>query len=228
MNTNTHASLILTYKQNSYEESRLILPVQKEDGTRIGFLACLDRTVANDLKIISLMTSWRQYYMQYFLTQFEASNERTKAWINNIVLPSNDRLMFLIHKEDGGLVGNSGVCNIGDGYCELDNLIRGIKGGDPRLIYYCELALLNWLYRDLKMNYVNLHVFSNNLPTIRLHKSVGFQIQRSHSLSKTEKQGITSYLLDSSEGSTTDFTYHEMGLSQKQFFSQHSWLEELI
>jgi hypothetical protein len=110
---------------------------------------------------------------------------------------------------------------------ELDNLIRGRKGGDPGLIYYSELSLLSWMFGRLGYRTSNLHVFSNNQPTIKLHSSVGFSVLNSIQLTQRKLPGLTEYLLNSNEGDSVDFSYLEMGLNRDTFIDLHPWIRSV-
>ena len=164
--------VVSSLKNNTSE--KFSIAIKDNNDKAIGSLVLVQKRDANNPIILEALTRWRKKYMKYFLTQFNASTNRTKSWLENIVIPSSDRLLFLILNEDNNLIGNFGIADILFDRCELDNLIRGEKGGHPKLIYFSELSLLKWLFLEKKVKRVNLHVFANNLPTIKLHKSVGF------------------------------------------------------
>lgn len=214
----------LAHKGNEEPGTRLTIDVKNRDGGRLGQLVCVDRGLAADSRVIDDLTQWRQTYMEYFLTQFEATAPRTRSWLERVVIPAADRVLFLIVLESGEAVGNFGVCNLTAEAGELDNLIRGRKGGDPRLIYYCELALLSWMFGHLGLKRAMLHVFSNNRPTIRLHSSVGFSESASTSLSLVRSPGQITYLQNSPEGDPVDFRYLEFTLTREEFLVTHPWL----
>jgi hypothetical protein len=167
------------------------------------------------------LTDWRRRYMKFFLTQFEASLSRTDAWLKRVVLPARDRILFLIELENGIFVGHIGASNISASSAELDNLIRGRKGGDARLIYYAELALLRWIFFSLEKEFALLHVFSTNEVTAALHKSVGFRLHAQNALSKTQNGGDVEYLVDSPKGERAEFVYNEMRLNKQTFITIH-------
>ena len=164
--------VVSSLKNNTSE--KFSIAIKDNNDKAIGSLVLVQKRDANNPIILDALTRWRKKYMKYFLTQFNASTNRTKSWLENIVIPSTDRLLFLILDEDNNLIGNFGIADILFDRCELDNLIRGEKGGHPKLIYFSELSLLKWLFLEKNVKRVNLHVFANNLPTIKLHKSVGF------------------------------------------------------
>jgi RimJ/RimL family protein N-acetyltransferase len=88
------------------------------------------------------------------------------------------------------------------------------------LIFYSEIALLKWLFEDLGMDFVNLHVFSNNILTLKLHKSVGFEeINRKPLYKTTDKAGYISYTIKNTEDflEAALFEYVEMGMGSSLF-----------
>lgn len=194
--------------------------VVSNEGAITGFLQPITFSLASQESIQLSLTKWRKMFMKYFLTQFEPSVERTACWLKDYVVPSNDRILFLICDNDGRPVGNFGVCNIRLNSAELDNLIRGEKGGHPELIYFAEVALLKWLYTQFDLADVSLHVFSNNARTISLHERAGFRIYKEETLWKTKYNDeitySTSHVLN---GKLVDFTYLEMHLPKDEFYS---------
>ena len=217
--------IILAYKENTILEKRFTIPVINQNGDRIGLLVCLDRGLCDDLNLIASLTTWRQQYMHFFLTQFNATEVRTQSWLKNVVIPSTDRIFFVIYLLTGEPIGNFGVCNMTESSGELDNLIRGHEGGAKGLIYYCELAILSWMFGKLGYNTANLHVFSNNLRTIKLHSSVGFSIINSTRLYKKMTPELTEYLMNPDGGDLVDFDYLEMQIDKSFFLDKYPWIQ---
>lgn len=226
MNANHYLRSAINKKANTKSDSRFIIDVANKDGQRIGTLVCLDSGLSKNEIIVADLTAWRQRYMKYFLTQFNATPERTRLWLENIILPDPTRLLFLICLPDGDVIGNFGVCNLGEDAGELDNLIRGRKGGDPNLVYYCELALLSWMFGKLNYKTATLHVFSNNHVTIKLHSSVGFSTAKALPLSHRESNDMTEYFVAQQNGGDMDFTYLEMRIDKQRFLELHPWTRE--
>lgn len=218
---------ILALKSNFHPDTRFVIPVRAENGELIGTMSCVDKGMVNNDDIVSDLTAWRMRFMRYFLTQFEATTNRTRDWLENIVIPSKNRLLFIIYLPNGEPVGSFGLCNMGDNSGELDNLIRGRKGGHPHLIYYCEIALLAWVFNILDYRKVYLHVFSNNRPVIKLHTSIGFCVERSIPLKKRISPGLVEYVLDDAGGNDVDFSYLAMKISKQKFLDLHPWVKEI-
>ena len=227
MSAGVMAARISGYKENTDPASRFRLPVFNEDGTLIGTLMCVDEGLAHDPSVIEDLTQWRTRNMRYFLSQFDATAERTLQWLDKVILPSDDRLLFLICTEASDIVGNFGLCNMRAEHAELDNLIRGRNGGGARLIFFSELAILAWLFGKLEIPIATLHVFSNNARTIRLHSSVGFAVRRSFSLTRRDQQGEVRFEVDGSDGEPADFCYQEMFLSRETFFHTYPWVSHV-
>lgn len=159
------------------------IPIFNDCHQYIGKLKPVDVELAQDKNIIEALTKWRQKFMRFFMTQFEATSERTEKWLKDIVLTDDSRLLFLIYDENNKLIGNFGICNIQEQNVELDNLIRGEKGGHKHLIFFSELTLISWLY-SLGIINIYLRVFNNNFKTISLHSSVGFKPKETLALQK--------------------------------------------
>jgi hypothetical protein len=175
MNAQDIASIVRNLKGLIPGSKGFWLPIKNELGVQVGALIPIDFDMASQPAVVSSLTKWRKMFMKYFLTQFDATDERTQAWLTNVVLPDNSKILFLIQDETGKSIGNYAVRDISPDGAELDNLIRGEKGGDPKLVFYAELTLLKWLYDELKIPRVTLRVLSGNLKTLALHQSVGFK-----------------------------------------------------
>jgi RimJ/RimL family protein N-acetyltransferase len=175
--------------------------------------------------VVEKLTQWRRMFMHFFLTQFPATAERTAKWLEKVVVPADDRILFLISDLDGQWVGNFGVCDIRPHSAELDNLIRGEAVSQPQFILYTELAMLSWLYFGLGIDSVTLHVFSNNVKTIKLHFKAGFAEKQRSQLSKLQEGNEIKYLIDSREGEPVDFTYIEMEMQGPEFERRNPWVK---
>jgi len=210
------ADEIVRLKERSAQ--KLAIEIKDENDHFIGSLLLLQKGDDEDAIIVGSITKWRNKFMSFFLTQFTATAERTKSWLNDIVIPSPERLFFLIYDQDDNLLGNFGVANICGNQCELDNLIRGEKGGHPRLIYFSEVSLLKWLFIEQGFVRVYLHVFSNNSPTIKLHTKVGFtEINRKKMFKYQDHNGEISFRLGAGNSCLTSIEYVEMEIDFLKF-----------
>lgn len=210
-------------KSARHHDNRFLIPIRDEFGSELGALVAIDAALSKDSDVVRHLTRWRAMFMRHFLTQFEATPERTASWLGNVVLPKNDRVLFLIQDERGVAIGNFGVCGISPQHAELDNLIRGEKGGATRLIFYSEVALLSWLYWSLSIPYVSLNVFSNNVRTITHHKRVGFTERETRKLSRIQEGREITYLVELEQGEPVEFSYMRMGMAEAQFYTVQPW-----
>jgi hypothetical protein len=200
------------------------LPIVNRAGDVVGNLRLLNRKLATNETILADLTEWRRTYMQYFLSRFIPSESRTQSWINDVVFPSVDRLFFLIETQHDSFIGNFALANVNVSCAELDNLIRGRRGGGPDFIYFAECSMLWWLFADRYRDVVTLHVFSNNLKTVLLHKGVGFSKTRSEPLFVHPNGIENGYVL---HGSTVDagFAYDEMAITREEFLYRNPWVQ---
>jgi RimJ/RimL family protein N-acetyltransferase len=224
MSDRLQSERIGTYKRNTDPANRFKIPIQNEDGDTLGALVCLDEALAGDADVVQKLTDWRTKSMRFFLTQFTATPERTSRWLRDSVLASDDRILFLIVSDEGRTVGNLGLCNLRSQGGELDNVLRGERGGHPRLMFYAELALLGWMFGSLSLDLATLHVFSNNARAIDLYTSAGFSIRGSQRLTRSIDGDVVRFLADSEEGEPVDFCYREMILSKEEFLRLHPWV----
>jgi len=199
------------------------IPIRTREGAEIGTLVTVDVTLAHDPEVIRKLTRWRSHYMKFFRTQFMATEERTSWWLKNVVIPCDDRILFLVLDGTGRAIGNVGVCNLTEETAELDNFIRGEAGGHPNLIMLAEVTLLGWLFGMLGLQSVYLYVFSNNWLPINLHLSVGFTETHRLRLSRLERDGTVEYLSDSDSGEPVSFKYLRMELSKNKFDANYAW-----
>ena len=217
---------VIAVKANTAADLSLRIPVAV-DGVVIGRLVCVDRGRCEDHELQRDLSDWRARYMKYFLTQFKVSHERTLNWLRDVVLPSPDRLLFTIETADGIRIGHIGLCNIRSTSIELDNLIRGRKGGGANLIRHSEIALLKWGFKVLNAGEAALHVFSNNRVTIALHESVGFVYRSRSSLTRVAQDDECHYVVGGMGSDQTLFQYVEMTIDKSDFFQRHGGVAEM-
>lgn len=222
---------IIAAKKNGIVGRQFTLPVYDESYNLIAELVCIDRFMVTKPEVVSKLSEWRLRYSDNFLTQFEISDDRTKRWLTDIVIPSTDRILFLIRLPTGELVGNFGVCNLTNKDAELDNTIRGERLGPAKLMNYCEVALLVWLFETFGCDRVYLHVFSNNITAQMLHKHMGFKLVKKIKLSKLEAGTTIQYVpaVELEHGKQyVDFDYLQLSISLSEFLTVSPWSKRLF
>lgn len=217
---------LLQQKQDLVRAGRPVrLPIVDRTGDRVGALRLLDSALAADPAVVTDLTEWRARSMRFFLTHFTPSEARTRDWLLNVVLPADDRLLFLIETEPDCFVGNFGLATISAGSAELDNLIRGRRGGGPDFIHLAECAMLRALFADEARATVTLRVFSTNSTTIRLHAGVGFERTASDPLFIHPAGRDHGFVLTGGP-EPAGFSFDQMTITRARFLTTNPWVAE--
>jgi RimJ/RimL family protein N-acetyltransferase len=209
--------LLQRYKYRDIDSPVFQLPILDGNNLVIGSLRCIDTYTLHDIQTINLLTKWRNQNMKYFLTQFLATSVRTRNWLENIVLPADNRIIFLVYDETEKKIGNLGLCNISESYAEIDNVLRGEMSNTKSLFYYAMITVLCWIFEYMNIPNVNLHVFSDNIKAISLYEKLGFKTVKILSLSRVNSENVVSYVLSSDLETHTDYKYQEMLLRKVDF-----------
>jgi perosamine synthetase len=184
---------IKSMKKNTFVEAiSCSLDVIDESNAKISLLVPIGNWALSDEELLGSFAKWRQIFMRFFLTQFTASKESTKSYLNNLSIGQEDRIFFAIYV-DNILVGHIGLSNVTGSKAELDNIIRGVSGGHKDLMYFCEKALLNWAFNTLKVETVEAQVMSRNFMALSLHERFGFKLRERFFLRKVINESSFSY-----------------------------------
>lgn len=167
------------------------IPVFNSERKYIGRLIPVGNWLLDDDEKIELIRAWRQRAMRMFLTRFEATFGGTFEYVKSRAIAQEERLLFMLYDDADKLIGHMGVADVTESSCELDNIIRGVAGGDPRLIYFSEKALLNWCFKELEISQSDARVLSYNRLVISLHEEVGYKVVEQIPLRRRENNGFT-------------------------------------
>jgi RimJ/RimL family protein N-acetyltransferase len=171
----------LTRRQSVVEGRQpLTIPVRLGDGTEIASLQAVTRQTCADYVIVDKFTRWRAANGTCFLTSFTPSPERTASWLAQVLSDSN-RMLFMIVC-NGDMVGHYGFRNLSEGSAELDNLLRGERGGHPRLMQASVRSLSGWLFDALDLAMVYGHILADNPLALKLHQDLGFTFSETYPL----------------------------------------------
>lgn len=217
-------------KFTEYEDAYLnSIVIEDQELKNIGRLVPVGAWLLNSENDIENISSWRKKTMKMFLTQFDSTAEKTKIYIDKLCLQRDDRILFMILDADDRKIGHVGLVNINNNSVELDNLMRGVNGGDPRLIYFAELALLNWAFKKLNVRKSDVLVVSYNWLVKSLHEDVGFLDVQYIPLLKLEKDGVVYHELLNSKSKDSNVSYSciKMELNRDVFNKKFKWLSEL-
>ncbi|MDR9804395.1 GNAT family N-acetyltransferase [Rhizobium hidalgonense] len=208
---------IVSLKDNADPARQLRLPIRDASGRHVGDLQCIDRSLLDEPGLIDDLTTWRNQSMPFFLTQFTATEERTRRWFETVSLPAADRILFVICDPHGNRFGNFGICNIRPGSAEFDNVIRGRPSDIGNLMFHCGMALLEWMFSELKVKTAELQVFSHNEKAIGLYKRLGFATTESLPLRRAQEEGMIKFSIVDRSEANAGFDYLKMELPVERF-----------
>lgn len=185
------------------EETRLDLDICTPDGTCVGSLRPLTLSSLDDAELIARMTDWRNRMRSSFLTQASVTVDTTRAFISDALLRDSTRMLFIMRSgtQPVGTIGlklappwvhGAGPSDHeqqGRRLAELANLLRGSREGHTMLMYYGEMALMEWGFRELNIDVFWTAVPSDNRLALSLHRSAGFRATELIPLFRTEVNG---------------------------------------
>jgi len=184
-----------SYKCKSKTDEYRTIPMYDGDNL-VGFLkpvTYLYKTCRP--KYINLIYQWRQENPIGFANRFEGSIEKTEDWINNILLPRKDRILFFVHNLDNTPIGHLGLSSFDyvAKSCEIDNVVRG-KKEFKGLMSLATKTLIDWGKRFLGVQNIYLKVLSDNPHAIKFYERLDFRIRSYIPLFKIEHDGMIEWI----------------------------------
>ena len=193
--------------------------VLDETSSCIGQLVPIGEWIFDYEEIVQQICNWRHDAMRFFLSQFQSSIARTEAYLRELSIGQQGRVLFLILDRDEKLIGHIGVKDV-DGFTGgLDNVMRGQSGGHPRLIYHSERTILKWCFETLNLSVMDLIVLSYNTLSIQLHTQFGFTTEDESSLRMDDRSGEIVHHPVAPEYANVPYTCNRMSLTKEEFFS---------
>ncbi len=173
-------------------EEALELPLYEEGGELlIGVMRPLTSCHLDQMEVMEKLTYWRNANMSNFLTYFEATPLRTRAWVQNVLLKSYGQMLWLVYDQNDILVGHFGFKNLTSKSVLLDNAMRGERQGHPKLFVIAGKTLVQWLWQMTPVQRIEAYVVADNVPSIMMNRQIGFGGWVRHPLIKrTFKDGI--------------------------------------
>ncbi len=109
------------------------------------------------------LTDWRNRFVQVFLTEFQATYERTANWLVETVGPSDTRIVFMVDDTDGRTFGYMGLASIHweSGSFEVDGIVRGADAASG-LMSRALLTMMMWAQGQLGLGEARVRVRSDN------------------------------------------------------------------
>lgn len=192
---NPHYQTIRQLKEiipGPYNQFRL--EFRLSNGKTLGSFSPVTIKTISDETIIKKLTDWREIHKKCFFTQFDSTTARTKKWLQEIIVPDDSKILFIIHDADGIPIGNYGLRNITESSAELDNLLIGDSKKHGPLILAAMKSFINWAFSEFHFQYLTAAIFSQNDPVIFLHKKMGFLITNRIPVRKIERPDMIQYL----------------------------------
>ena len=197
--------LLQAFKASAGRQQSLSLPVgdpfaSAVSGLTEGVLRPV-ATTAGELNSddVSVLTEWRNRYVKSFLTEFEATEERTAKWLTEVVGPDPTRILFMLDVANGQTIGYLGLAFIDwDARTgEADAIVRGVSGA-PGLMTKALLTLLRWAHERLGLTGgLNVRVRSDNPHAVEFYSRLATETRRVP-LREVEDAGMNRWIEDNS------------------------------
>jgi RimJ/RimL family protein N-acetyltransferase len=127
---------------------------------------------------VRCLTTWRNRHVRAFLTEFDATPARTRAWLTDGVGRDDTRILFMLVDARGDNRGYAGLAYIdwSTGHGEADAIVKGEEL--PRGTMKRALAvLLDWAARGLALGELGVRVLGDN-PALEFYRRCGFVEER--------------------------------------------------
>ena len=124
---------------------------------------------------VSLLYNLRKKYRKMFATDFEMTEDKTRNWINNLILGNPERILFIIYFDNIkiGCIGNGGYDKKNNS-SRLDNMMKDPLCNLSGAMTIVEKVYLKWMFDDLKLSKITGFLFSDNSRMINIHIKCGW------------------------------------------------------
>jgi RimJ/RimL family protein N-acetyltransferase len=140
------------------------------------------------------LTNWRNRYVSSFLTEFQATEERTTNWLTEVVRYNENKILFMLEDLQGVPFGYMGLdfINWENKYGEADAIVRGgyAAAGTMKLALQ---TLLNWSQKYLELSDLNVRVRSDNT-ALNFYRKAGFSETHRVCLEREFKSNMVSWV----------------------------------
>lgn len=150
------------------------IDIRGADDEVIARLVVIDQARAADPEVVQSLFRWRAASMTGFLTVFEPTIEKTRGYLEKLVLTDPARILFLILDPNGRPVGNIGLCNVTAADAEVDNIVRGERVETPNFMARVQAGLIAWARERLGVARVYLNVLSDNERAVNSYLKAGY------------------------------------------------------
>lgn len=161
----------------------------------LGYLRAVTKSLLYDNEKVRLLSKWRKQSEWWFPAQFKVTTSGTKKWLQERLLDTKDRFLFMIETPSGIPIGHVGLFrfNFTEKSCEIDNVVRG-EPYIPGIMTYAVYTIIAWAKKNLGVKKFYLQVFSDNKKAIKLYKRCGFRQINQVFMKKVVERDKTSWV----------------------------------
>lgn len=168
-----------TVKFNSIEQAiENSIPITSSQNSEIvAHLIPVGEWILNRTKVLMSIAEWRNKYMRFYLTQFDADLENATNYVQSKLNSNSSAIFFMIADTQYKIIGHIGFSNIFSNTAELDNILLGEPSPVRNLMQDVENQSINWIRDFLGIDKIILKVLSYNFLAIDLHELCGFYVE---------------------------------------------------
>ena len=121
------------------------------------------------------LSEWRNRHVRSFLTEFNATPQRTQEWLTKVVAHDISRILFMIEELGQHPLGYIGMAFIDYGrhVAEADSVVRG-NTGHPGIMTLALQTLIEWARACLGIKKFGVRVLNDN-PAVAFYEKFGFR-----------------------------------------------------
>jgi len=141
------------------------------------FLLPVTYSAIHDENLITILTQWRNQFRSAYPTQFTATSQSTRNWLENILLPSKNRILFLLIDGGSNVAGHIGLSadfETNLNVLEIDNVVKSPDVATRNLMSSSVQKLISWVMPILPVDEIYLKVMEDNNHAIRFYSNLGF------------------------------------------------------
>lgn len=157
---------------------------------------------------VNHLTTWRNRFVNAFLTEFEATPQRTAYWLREMISNDDSRILFMVDDLNGKTFGYIGLAFIdwNKKSGEADSVVRG-GSAEPGLMTEVLRTLLTWAQGQLGLETIGVRVRSDN-PALSFYEKFGFVELNRVPLKKTKKDNMVIWTEDKNSENASKETPH--------------------
>lgn len=213
--------LLIKKKPISLKESlnKEIL-ILNDQNNIIGSLVPVGIWLLNDIEMLDKIAGWRRKFDRFFPTRKSIDKKTTFNFIKQSYIDNSNAILFLIYTKNKKLIGHIGLSKLDHKLFELVNLMRGDQGGDNQLIYFAEIAALNFGFYTSAKPGCFVEIMSYNWIAKDLHERVGFTKVIFYPLKKIVTPNSIVHKKVSEKDRNVLYTIDKYSISQNKFYGR--------